>query len=960
VSHQIQFRSVIAAAILAAFALLPLTGCNSSSNTTTALPGTSVALTTSTATINVGGSFTATATLAGGSAISSAFGTIVFYDGTTYLQPVVVTGAGTVTATISGLAIGAHQITAVYGGDQTHAGSTSAPVTVNVYDPTSLTIASNFIIAGVGDPISLTAAASGGLSIPTGTVTFYVATNGGAPTVIGSAALSTVNGTAIAMLPYTIAAPTGTQVFSASLAANGFFLGSVTTAGAAVTVHTPLTQDTVTLSGTVANNATVAAGTSDTLTATIVPQSTAKGAPTGTVTFYDGTVVLGTASVNSAGTAATLSTKQFVTGTGGNTLTAYYSGDANYAPNYTTNSLKLTINAYTGANYTNPLSLTDTVNNTGKVYNCPDPAIIKYQLAGTDTWYAYCTGDAFNSADTVTPGGSFRAHLISIFSSTDLVNWTYVRDAFATLPTWIATGQELQTPAIKLIGGKYLLYYEAPAVTASPGGSAIGVGVALTPAGPFIDSGGPVVNQQLACGNSCNRTVFAPEVLADQTGQLWIAYGGIYAGLSIRQLSANGLTSNAGTEVNIAVDNYYTNPYLLYKNGYYYEFATPAGACCSGAYSTYSVRVGRSTSITGPYLDAEGNDMNAFSATSGTNGAAGGDTVLVNTGNTIVGPGSNTTFTDEAGQDYIFYSGVSTNQQYLPNVTGYTARQLMMDPLDWVNGWPVVRNGTGDSDQPQPVPAAQPAAINGYVPPAYAPDAPGAALAAYSQDFAGATAFASQFSFIHGPNPNAACLDPGNGFAAVPGVSPGFGATGFTLCSNFAESTNVPGTAYSMTTLPILAEAEPTGNYMVEIKFHSLTPPTGCCSYNYPAQGLMVYSSDAVYLRLDDWADFDTRQLEFLNQFGVNTSNNTAYSSTAPVGTPHNSAFTYLRLAKRITNASTGAATYTSYSSVDGVTYVRGPAWNVTYGTSAKIGIFADNLGEGATFSYIHVSALVP
>jgi hypothetical protein len=46
---------------------------------------------------------------------------------------------------------------------------------------------------------------------------------------------------------------------------------------------------------------------------------------------------------------------------------------------------------------------------------------------------------------------------------------------------------------------------------------------------------------------------------------------------------------------------------------------------------------------------------------------------------------------------------------------------------------------------------------------------------------------------------------------------------------------------------------------------------------------------------------------------------------------------------------------------VDGVHYVRGPAWDVSYGTSGtKVGIFAGNTGYGATFSYIHVSTLTP
>ncbi len=952
---------LFSAATLFAFTLtilLSVTGCSGGGAAT--LPATTVTLSTSAASINVGGSFTAQATL-GGSSAASALGTIVFYDGTTYLQPVIVAGAGTVKATISGLAVGAHQITAVYGGDQTHAGSTSAVITVSVYDPTALTISSNFVIAGVGDPIVLTvigSTTSGDLVLPTGTVTFYL--NG--TTAIGTAPLMVQAGMSLATLPYSVAAPTGTQVYTASLAANSFFLSSSTAVGANVIVHPPLTRDTVSLSGSIANNATVAAGTADTITATIAPVSTTRGVPTGNVTFYDGTVVLGTAPLNAAGVSASLTTKQFTTGTPPNTLTAFYSGDAVYAPNYSANSLTLTVTAYSGATYTNPLTLTDAVNKTGQVFNCPDPAILKFQLAGANTWYAYCTGDAFNSADTV--GGNLRAHLISIFSSTDLINWTYVRDALPALPAWAAAGQELQTPAIKLINGLYTLYFSANGA-ASPNGPAIGYATAATPAGPFIAAPTPLVNQSLLFAGGPSVSKLGPEIVADNAGTLWLTYGGLYGGIVINQLDTTG-TALVGSAISIGVDNYFTNPYIVSKNGYFYEFATPAPSlppspnCCVGAVSSTSVRVGRSTSITGPYLDAEGNDLNAFSATSGTNGAAGGDTVLINAGNTIVGPGSNTIFTDEAGQDYIFYSGVITKQPYLPNVTGYTARQLMMDPLDYVNGFPVVRNGTGDSDQPQPVPAAQPLGTNGYIPPAYTPDMPGMALTGYSQDFTGAAGFSSQFSFIHGPNPNAACLDPGNGFAAIPGVAPGFSAGGFTLCSNFAESTNVPGTAYSMTTLPILAEAEPAGNYLVEVKFHSLTPPTGCCSYNFPAQGLFIYSTDTVYLRLDAYSNFDTRQIEFLNQFGVNTSSNTAMTAFAPGGTPHNSAFTYLRLAKRVTNAATGAATYTSYSSVDGVSYVRGPSWNVTFGTTAKIGIFSDNLGEGATFSYIHVSTLTP
>jgi arabinan endo-1,5-alpha-L-arabinosidase len=910
-----------------------LAGC--SGNSTAPLVTTQMAISASAATINLNGSITLTATLTSTSSGQAPIGVVTFYDGPNSLQAIDVTGKSSVSFTTTALPLGTNSITASYAGDQTHAPSTSAATTVSVDQPTAITVTASPAIAGVAEPVVLTATVTAGTNTAaTSTVTFFSgATN------LGSA---TLNNTQTASIT-TSALPVGTDSVTATYAAAGVYLASTSSPITVQVVSFTPTATVLTINPT----GTIASGTPVTLTANVTPTAN-KGALTGSVSFFDGTVSLGSATISN--NQATFVSKQFMT-SAPNSLTAVYSGDATYGAS-TSAAVSLTMSPYTGATYTNPLSLTDTVNKTGTVYNCPDPSIIKYQAGATDTWYAYCTGDAFNASDTVTPGGAFRAHLISIFSSTDLVHWSYVRDAFASLPSWVGAGNELQTPAIKLIGSTYYLYYEAPSVAASPYGSAIGVGTASTPAGPFTDSGGPVVPQQIACGGGCNRTVFAPEVIADQSGQYWIAYGGVYAGLSIRKLNAGYITSNASSEINIAVDNYYTNPYLTYNNGYYYEFATPAGACCSGAYSTYSVRVGRSTSIAGPYLDAEGNDMNAYVPSNGLTAAApGGDTVLVNTGNTIFGPGSNSLFTDESGQSYILYSGVSSNQQYLPGVTGYTARQLMMDPLDWVNGWPVVHNGTGDSDAPQPVPAAQPAATNGYVPPLNTPDAPGTLMAAYSQDFAGATAFSSQFSFLH-ESPATTCLDSVT-FAPLPGVTPGFGSAGYTLCSNFADST---GTAapYTMAQLPILAENEPSGNYLLEVKLHSLVPPTGCCGYNYSSQGLMVYNSDTTYLRMDEFADYDTRQIEFLNQFG--STSNLAF---APVGTPNFSTYTYLRLSKRI-NTTTGAAIYTSYSSVDGVNYVRGPAWVVNYPGTSKIGIWSGNLSYGAVFSYIHVSTLTP
>jgi arabinan endo-1,5-alpha-L-arabinosidase len=915
-----------AGAALAALTLTLFTGCSSYNPNTITPVATSVALTASATTLNVGGALTLSATLSGGSTSNKPIGAITFYDGATALQAITLQNGYTVSTTISSLGAGTHTITASYYGDPFNAGSTSSAATVNVFQPTTITLAANPTLVAQGSPVMLTATLTGGPAVPTGTVTFFSGT-----TALGTAGIvpaSSTGSNGLSVLN-TTALPVGVDSVTAVLGANGFLLGS-TSAPATVEVHGALITTTVALT---TSTATASAGTQVTLTATVTPSSTSSGLPlTGTVTFLDGSTAIGTATLS--GNTATLTTKQFKPGS--NTLSASFAGDLFYAPS-TSPSTALTLSPYTGPTYTNPLNVT--AGSLGKVYNCPDPSVIKYQAGGADTWYAYCTGDPFNANDTVTPGGAPRTHLISIFTSTDLVNWTYLSDALTALPTWIQAGNELQTPAISYFNGMYHLYYGNGAPPNNPvpplaQGPAIGVATATTPAGPFTDSGGPVIAATTACGGTCDRTTFAPEVIADQTGQEWIVYGGVYGGISIRKLSADGLTSDATTDTLIGSDNYYMDPYILYYNGYYYEFLS-AGSNNQGAISTLNVHVGRSASITGPYLDAEGNPLYVDEGGAPPAGV-GGDPVLVMNGNDIVGSGSNTVITDESGQMYIIYSGVSQNQSTVPNYPSFfTARQLMMDALDWTpSGWPVARGGNGPSDLtlPQPVPAAQPGATNGYIASFNVPDTPGTLIAASSDDFNEATLNLNQWSFLHLTAP--------------------YSMTGsaYAVQSVNAEST----IASSMPSLPILSEPEPAGDYLLEVKLSSSDPAAGYV-FNYNQGGIFIYNTDTDYLRMDQVPVFETRQIEYLNQVA------SGVVAFAPAGTPNFAASTYLRLAKHVNAGEYGSCTYTAYTSTDGVNYIKGPTWIKFYaaGATQKIGLFAGNTaGYTAYFDYIHVYTL--
>ncbi len=289
--------------------------------------------------------------------------------------------------------------------------------------------------------------------------------------------------------------------------------------------------------------------------------------------------------------------------------------------------------------YRNPLSLHDP--KTGPAVSCPDPAIAKYFHQGYDTWYLFCTGDPLNTNDKDS-NGNLKNHLIASYSSIDLIHWTYIGDVFKTLPAWIGNvSTNLWAPAVKHFNNRFYLYYVAP--TTAAGGSAIGVATAQTPAGPWTDSGQPVVPQENNPYNgSPGRAVIDPDEIQDNQGQRYISYGSFNGGISIRKLSADGLTSDASSEQQIAVDNMYEGANFFKHAGYYYLFVSTS-SCCDGPLSGYSVFVGRAQTPTGPFIDKNGIALNTF--------APGGFISIAANGNKWAGPGGNVVFTDDSGQD---------------------------------------------------------------------------------------------------------------------------------------------------------------------------------------------------------------------------------------------------------------------------------------------------------------------
>jgi hypothetical protein len=84
----------------------------------------------------------------------------------------------------------------------------------------------------------------------------------------------------------------------------------------------------------------------------------------------------------------------------------------------------------------------------------------------------------------------------------------------------------------------------------------------------------------------------------------------------------------------------------------------------------------------------------------------GGSIVITPNGNRWVGPGHNALVSDPSGQDWLVYHAIDRNVPYLDEPFGINRRPMLIDRLDWINGWPTVRGGRWASDDPQQAPAA--------------------------------------------------------------------------------------------------------------------------------------------------------------------------------------------------------------------------------------------------------------
>lgn len=305
---------------------------------------------------------------------------------------------------------------------------------------------------------------------------------------------------------------------------------------------------------------------------------------------------------------------------------------------------------FLGLTFSVSLHAADKYSNPVIDYSLPDPSIIK----GEDGYfYLYATEDIRN---------------LPIHRSKDLVNWEFLGTAFTdeNRPDFEPNGG-IWAPDINKIGDKYVLYYSM-SVWGGEWTCGIGCAVSDRPEGPFKDCGMMFRSNGIKVQNSID-----PFYIEDNGHKylFWGSFRGIYA----IELSEDGLSLKSGSSPVQIAGTAYEGTYIHKRGGYYYMFAS-IGSCCEGLKSTYTTVVGRSTSLFGPYLDKKGQSM-----------MDNHHEILIHKNDSFVGTGHNSEIvSDNAGTDWLFYHTVS--------VANPDGRVLMLDKIDWIDGWPSVEGNS--------------------------------------------------------------------------------------------------------------------------------------------------------------------------------------------------------------------------------------------------------------------------
>lgn len=309
------------------------------------------------------------------------------------------------------------------------------------------------------------------------------------------------------------------------------------------------------------------------------------------------------------------------------------------------------------------------------VYNTHDPSIIKEG----EWFYCYNTDVDYGAAPRIG---------IMVRKSKDLVEWQYLGWAFNGLPSLavqyiMSNGatpvQGLWAPYIMKAGQEFRLYYSLAATSGRI--SCIGLATSSSPEGPWTDKGLVVTSSNSGPGTNA----IDPGVVVTPAGEHWMIYGSSWDGLFELQLNpVTGLALVPGEKgvrkvrrgsTGGIINGNLEAPEIIFNSqkSMYYLFVAYDWLA-----TKYNVRVFRSSSPTGPFLDYNGVNVD--------NQADNAPMIL-----------APYKFSDHQGWQGVSHCSVfETNGQYYIAHQGRPAVNpaymvLHVRKLFWTNdGWPVV------------------------------------------------------------------------------------------------------------------------------------------------------------------------------------------------------------------------------------------------------------------------------
>jgi len=247
-------------------------------------------------------------------------------------------------------------------------------------------------------------------------------------------------------------------------------------------------------------------------------------------------------------------------------------------------------------------------------------------------------------------------------SSTNLTAWT-------SWPAGGGTHGGAWAPDISNFGGMFHMYYAVSSFGSNK--SCIGQETrAALDSGAWADKGNVLCSNMGTTKDDWNA--IDPNVIVDDSGVPWLDFGSFWSGIKMVKLNTDGTRADmelhdlASGPSGGAVEG----PFIFKRCGFYYLFVS-FGSCCSAPYN-YTIRVGRSATVTGPYMDKDGVAM--------TNG---GGTLLVQGDSNWSAPGHNAVITYD-NRTYNVYHALAA-----PSGQNGTAT-LRIAEIAWdANGWPI-------------------------------------------------------------------------------------------------------------------------------------------------------------------------------------------------------------------------------------------------------------------------------